>query len=145
MALYVAEHRHPAEPCPAGNPQMAPSLLKILSAPEAAKHSVKIHGEAVARGQHHLYLVADGADEAAVRTWLAPFGQAGSLEVIPASHCEEVVAAESAEVADPDQRSRHDRKRAHVRRVVGRCARAQSVSYTSTPICHSSDKARGLV
>jgi hypothetical protein len=92
MALFVAEHRHPAERCPASNPQMAPFLLKLLSAPEAAKHGVKIHGEAVARGQHHLYLVVDGPDEGAVRTWLAPFAQAGSLDVLPASHCEEVVS-----------------------------------------------------
>jgi hypothetical protein len=92
MALYVAEHRHPADRCPASNPQMAPFLLKILSAPEAEKHGVKIHGEAVARGQHHLYLIVDGPDEGAVRAWLAPFAQAGSLEVVSASACEEVVA-----------------------------------------------------
>jgi len=92
MALFVAEHRHPAEHCPASNPQMAPFLLKLLSAPEAAKHGVKIHGEAVARGQHHLYLVVDAPDQAAVRNWLAPFAQAGSLDVLPYSHCEEVVA-----------------------------------------------------
>lgn len=92
MALFVAEHRHPADRCPASNPQMAPFLLQLLSAPEAAKHGVKIHGEAVAKGQHHLYLVVDGPNEAAVKSWLAPFAQAGSLEVLPASHCEEVVA-----------------------------------------------------
>jgi hypothetical protein len=92
MALFVAEHRHAADRCPASNPRVAPFLLTLLSAPEAAKHGVKIHGEAVARGQHHLYLVVDGPSETAVRTWLAPFAQAGSLDVLPASPCEEVVA-----------------------------------------------------
>jgi len=92
MALFVAEHRHPADRCPASNPQMAPFLLQLLSAPEAAKHGITIQGEAVARGQHHLYLVVDGPNEAAVKSWLAPFGQAGSLEVLPASSCEEVVS-----------------------------------------------------
>jgi hypothetical protein len=92
LALFVAEHRHSADRCPASSPQMAPLLLELLSAREAAKRGVRIHGEAVARAQHHLYLVLDGPDERAVRTWLAPFAQAGSLDVLPASHCEEVVA-----------------------------------------------------
>jgi hypothetical protein len=92
MTLYVAEHRHPADHCPAANPQMAPFLLKILSAPEAAKHGITIRAEAVAQGQHHLYVIADGPNEAAVRSWLAPFAQAGTLDVTPASLCEEVVA-----------------------------------------------------
>jgi len=71
---------------------MAPFLLKLLSAPEASKHGVKIHGEAVAKGQHHLYLIVDAPDEASVKTWLAPFAQAGSLDVLPSSTCEDVVA-----------------------------------------------------
>lgn len=91
MALFVAEHRHPAEHCPAENPQMAPMLLQLLSPPAAAQHGVKIHGEAVANGRHHLYLIVDAADEATVRTYLAPFAQAGSLEVVGASTCETVV------------------------------------------------------
>jgi len=92
MTLFVAEHQHPADRCPAANPQMAPFLLQLLSAPEAAKHGVRIHGEAVARGAHHLYLIVDGPSEESVRTWLAPFAQAGSLAVQAASPCEEVVA-----------------------------------------------------
>jgi len=92
MALFVAEHRHSAEHCPASNPQMAPFLLQLLSAPVAAKHGITVHSEAVARGQHHLYLIVDGPDEKAVRTWLAPFAQAGSVDVLAASACEEVVA-----------------------------------------------------
>lgn len=92
MALFVAEHRHPADRCPAANPQMAPFLLELLSTESAARAGVTIHGEAVARGEHHLYLILDGKDEAAVRRYLSPFAQAGSLEVRAASRCEEVVA-----------------------------------------------------
>jgi hypothetical protein len=91
MPLYVAEHEHPADRCPAGVPQMAPFLLKILSNEEASKHGLRIQGDAVARGKHHLYVIIEGPNEAAVKQYLAPFGQAGTLEVIPASHCEEVV------------------------------------------------------
>lgn len=92
MALFVVEHQHPADRCPAGNPQMAPFLLQILSNENASKNGLKIVGDAVARGQHHLYVIIEGPNESAIKQYLAPFGQAGSLDVIPASHCEEVVA-----------------------------------------------------
>ena len=91
MALFVAEHRHTADHCPAGNPQMAPFLLQILSNENAARAELKLHGDAVARGKHHLYVIVEGPSEAAVRQYLAPFVQAGTLDVIPASTCEEVV------------------------------------------------------
>jgi len=91
MALFVAEHRHTADHCPAGNPQMAPFLLQILSPENAAKAGLKLHGDAVARGQHHLYVILEGPNEAAVRQYLGAFAQAGTLDVIPASTCEEVV------------------------------------------------------
>jgi uncharacterized protein with GYD domain len=71
---------------------MAPFLLQILSNSNAQKSGLKIHGDAVARGQHHLYVIVEGPSESAVRQYLAPFGQAGSLDVLPASSCEEVVA-----------------------------------------------------
>ncbi|MCI4339161.1 MAG: DUF3303 domain-containing protein [Thermoplasmata archaeon] len=91
MALFVAEHRHPADRCPAGNPQMAPFLLQILSDENASKAGLKLHGDAVAKGQHHLFVIIEGPSETAVRQYLGPFAQAGSLDVIPASTCEEVV------------------------------------------------------
>ncbi|MGA8543144.1 MAG: DUF3303 family protein [Thermoplasmata archaeon] len=70
---------------------MAPFLLQILSAPNAEKAGLKLHGDAVARGQHHLYVILEGPNEAAVRQYLGPFAQAGSLDVTLASSCEEVV------------------------------------------------------
>jgi hypothetical protein len=92
MALFVAEHRHSADRCPAGDPQMAPFLLQILSPENAAKAGLTLHADAVARGQHHLYVIVGGPNESAVRQYLAPFAQAGSLDVTPASSCEEVVS-----------------------------------------------------
>ncbi len=71
---------------------MAPVLLKILSNGEASKHGLKIQADAVESGKHHLYVIVEGPSEAAVRQYLAPFGQAGSLDVHPASTCEAVVA-----------------------------------------------------
>lgn len=92
MSLYIAEHRHPAERCPAQDPQAAGFLVKHLSNAEAEKHGVHIHGEAVESGQHHLVLIVDAAQESTVREYLAPFAQAGSVDVHPASSCEQVVA-----------------------------------------------------
>jgi hypothetical protein len=92
MPLFVAEHQHPADQCPAGDPRMAPALLQLVSATNARKHGIEIHGDGVVRGAHHLYLIVDGPSEQAVQQYLAPFGMIGSLQVHAASHCEEVVA-----------------------------------------------------
>ena len=91
MPLFVAEHRHSADHCPAGNPQMAPFLLQVLSVKNALKAGLTLRGDAVARGQHHLYVIIEGPTEAAVRQYLGPFAQAGTLDILPASSCEEVV------------------------------------------------------
>lgn len=91
MTLYVTQHTHPATSCPAANPQMAGALLQIVNKTNAAKAGIQIHGDAVANGSHHLYLIVDAATEGAVRKYFAPFAQLGTLEVTPASHCEEVV------------------------------------------------------
>ncbi|HTW40171.1 MAG TPA: DUF3303 family protein [Thermoplasmata archaeon] len=90
MPLFVTEHTHPAEQCPAQNPQMAQGLLAIIH--NAGSAGIKIHGDAVTNQQHHLYIIADAPSEEAVRKYFAPFGQMGTLTVTKASHCEEVVA-----------------------------------------------------
>ncbi|MGA7861302.1 MAG: DUF3303 family protein [Thermoplasmata archaeon] len=92
MSLFVTEHTHPAETCPAKTPQMAAALLQIVNPSNAAKAGIKIHGDAVANGSHHLFLIVDATDENLVRQYFAPFGQLGTLKVTPASHCEEVVS-----------------------------------------------------
>jgi uncharacterized protein with GYD domain len=92
MPLFIAEHQHPNDRCPAGNPEMAAALLQLVSKANAEKHGIQIHGDGVVRGRHQLYLIVDGPDENAVREYFAPFGMLGSLKVLPASHCEEVVA-----------------------------------------------------
>lgn len=90
MALFIAEHTHSAETCPARNPQMAGGLLAIIHG--AGKAGIKVYGDAVATGGHHLYLIVDGENQKTVQEYFAPFGQMGTLKVTPASHCEEVVA-----------------------------------------------------
>ncbi len=90
MSLFVAEHTHPAERCPARNPEMAQGLLAIIA--NARKAGIKIRGDAVTDHQHHLFIIADADSAETIQNHFAPFGQMGTLTVTPASHCEEVVA-----------------------------------------------------
>ena len=91
MSLFVVQHKHAAETCPAGHPEMGPMLLKHLSPPSAASFGVNVHGDAVIDGQHTFYLILEAADERKVKDFMAPFYQAGSVEIWPASSCEQVV------------------------------------------------------
>ena len=62
-----------------------------LGADNAAIYGITIHGEAVIDDAHTLYLILDAPDEQRVEQVMAPFAQAGSVEVLPASSCEAVV------------------------------------------------------
>jgi hypothetical protein len=92
MALFVARHEHPADRCPAADPRMGAMLLTHLSADNAAANGVSIQAEAVVDGAHTLYLIVEADGKERVERFLAPFAQAGSVEVLPASPCEAVVA-----------------------------------------------------
>lgn len=91
MGLFVVQHKHSEETCPAQDPRMGSMLLQHLSAPNAEKYGVKIHGEAVVNGAHTLYLIAEADDQSKLDEFMYPFSQAGSVDVMPASHCEVVV------------------------------------------------------
>ncbi|HEV2238592.1 MAG TPA: DUF3303 family protein [Ktedonobacterales bacterium] len=92
MALFVARHQHPAERCPAADPAMGQMLLAHLAPENAAKFGIDIHGDAVINDSHTFYLIVDAPDRASVETFMAPFAQAGSVEVLGASTCEAVVS-----------------------------------------------------
>lgn len=91
MPLFVAIHRHAPERCPAGDPSMGPALLDHLAPANAGKYGVSLRAEAVANDQHTLYLIAEAGDGEQLHQYLAPFAQAGSVEVLPASRCEAVI------------------------------------------------------
>ena len=63
-----------------------------LSAANAAKYGVSVQAEAVADNKHTVYLIAEAGDEEQMNKFLAPFAQAGSVELLPASSCEVVVS-----------------------------------------------------
>ncbi len=91
MPLFVVEHKHAAETCPAGHPEMGPMLLRHVAAESATKFGVHILSDAVVDGAHAYYLIVDADSEDKVRDFMAPFSQMGSVEILPASSCEQVV------------------------------------------------------
>ena len=91
MSLFVVQHQHPAERCPAGHPEMGPMLLKHIAPPNAANFGVKVRGEAVIDGEHTFYLILEAEGDDKIREFMAPFAQAGTVEIWPASTCEQVV------------------------------------------------------
>jgi hypothetical protein len=91
MSLFVAEHKHTGETCPAKNPQLANGLLQLVNHANAKKSGIIIHGDAVADGQHHLYLILEASSKEEVQRYFAPFRMFGSLRIISASHCDQVV------------------------------------------------------
>jgi DMSO/TMAO reductase YedYZ molybdopterin-dependent catalytic subunit len=67
-------------------------LLNHLSHDNAARFGVRIQGEAVVKGEHTLYLIAEAADENQLRRFLAPFEEVGTVDIFPASACAGVAA-----------------------------------------------------
>jgi hypothetical protein len=92
VSLFVVEHRHDAEHCPATDALMAPMLLKHLSPENAKAQGISIRGEAVVDNAHELVLILDAPNRETVDRFMQPFAQAGSVEILPASACEAVVA-----------------------------------------------------
>lgn len=91
MSLYIALHEHAADRCPAKDPKMGAMLLQHLSDENASKSGITIQGKAVADHLHRLVLIMDAPSEEVVRGYLAPFAQAGKVDILPASSCEAVV------------------------------------------------------
>ena len=92
MSLFVVRHQHPAERCPAQNPEMGAMLLNHLSEENARRNGLDIQGEAVIDGQHTLYLILEAEDRGKVDAFMQPFTMAGTVDVMPASPCAAVVA-----------------------------------------------------
>ena len=92
MPLFIIRHQHDAGHCPALDPYRGAALLNYLSRPNVAKHGIKIHGEAVVRGEHTMFIIAETDDETRLQAFMVPFREAGSVDVFPASTCAGVVA-----------------------------------------------------
>ncbi len=97
MTLYFVQHQHSPETCPAKDPQMGQMLLQHLTKPNARKFGVDLLGDVVLDGQHTLVLIAEAEDQEYLRNFLQLFAQAGSMEIVPGSTCEAVVAREGCD------------------------------------------------
>ena len=76
---------------------MGQMLLQHLTKPNARKYGVDLLSEAVLDGQHTLVLIADVEDKEYLQNFMQPFAQAGSVEIVPASTCEAVVARQGCD------------------------------------------------
>ena len=85
MALFIVRHQHEAERCPAADPEMGALLLNHLSRSSMSEQGVEVQGEAIVEGTHTLYMIIESSDEDRVRSFMAPFATAGSVEVYSAS------------------------------------------------------------
>ena len=56
----------------------------LVPSPAASRFGVRIRGEAVVKGEHTLYLIAEAANESQLRRFLAPFEEVGSVDIFPA-------------------------------------------------------------
>lgn len=102
MPRFIVHHQHSPETCPARDPAKGAMLLNHLSRPSAARHGVVIKGEAVVRGSHSLFFIAEAADETVLQAFLTPFRQAGEVEVMAASTCAGVVASGGCDARPTD-------------------------------------------
>jgi DMSO/TMAO reductase YedYZ molybdopterin-dependent catalytic subunit len=85
MSLFIIRHQHDVARYPAQDPYLGAALRNYLSRPNVVKHGVKIQGEAVVRGEHTMFMIAEAEDETGLSALMAPFRQAGSVDVFPAS------------------------------------------------------------
>ena len=91
MSLYFVQHKHTAETCPAKDPAAGAMLLEHIRPQNARKFGIDLHGDAVLDGQHTFVLIMETDDKKNIDNFMQPFKQAGSVEIWPASLCEEVV------------------------------------------------------
>ena len=101
MNMFIVRHQHLAERCPATDFTAGGQLLNLLSRANAARHGVRIHGEAVLQAAHTMLIIAEAAREEDLRRFLQPLENAGSLEVQPAATCSQVVASGGCAAAMP--------------------------------------------
>ena len=78
MPLFVAQHQHSADQCPAAG-VWAAWFRSHLSAANAARHGVAIQAEAVIVGEHRLILTVEAAQARRSRRFMAFFARFGAI------------------------------------------------------------------
>ncbi len=91
MTLFVTQHQHNDQTCPAGDTKMGPMLLQHLSDDNASQAGIKILGDAVL-DDHTFYMILEGPSIEVVQQFMTPFIHVGHVEIMEASSCSQVVA-----------------------------------------------------
>ena len=91
MTLFVTKHQHNDQTCPAGDVQMGPMLLQHLSDENASQAGIKVLGDAVV-DDHTFYMILEASGIDVVQKFMTPFAHVGSVEILEASTCSQVVA-----------------------------------------------------
>ncbi len=93
MPMYLVEHTHPAETCPAKNVAAVQQLSAHVSDENAAKFGVKILADFVREVDHTVILVLEADSPEKVTNFALPFLQAGPITVKAGETCEQVARA----------------------------------------------------
>jgi hypothetical protein len=91
VPLFVAQHQHSEERCPAAGAS-GTWFRSHLSAANAARHGVAIQAEAIIVGEHRLILTVEAARRESVEAFMASFAQLGPTQVLEAATAEDAVA-----------------------------------------------------
>ena len=70
---------------------MGPALVQHLSAANAETFGVKVLADAVLDGKHTFNLILEADSEDKITAFMAPFAQAGTVDISAANSCEKVV------------------------------------------------------
>ncbi len=89
MGLYLVEHKHTAETCPAKNPDMVRALAGHMTDANAAKFGVKILADWVNEPEHTVILVLEAASPENAAKFALPFLNVGSITIRAGSTCAE--------------------------------------------------------
>jgi hypothetical protein len=83
MSLFVVQHHHEADRCPARDPRMAQMLLKHLSPQNSESYGRTICAEAVVNNAHTLFMIVDEPDRESVNRFIQPFARLERLRSFP--------------------------------------------------------------
>jgi hypothetical protein len=105
MPLFLAQHSHAPERCPAATPVAAEQLLAHIAAAAAARYGVAIQAEAVLE-EHVIYLILEAASQEQVECYMAYFAPLGTVRIRPAVSGEEAVTRQGCAAGrDAQQRT----------------------------------------
>ena len=90
MPMYLVEHTHPAETCPARDPNMVRQLESHVSDANAEKYGVKILADFVREVEHTTLLVLEADSPEKVTNFALPFLMAGPITIKTGETCAQV-------------------------------------------------------